>query len=71
MTSTNESKSLLERFSITRKAFDDAEDKLDSANKSGTLNEESISKLISNVEELGQKLTEMSNQLDSNVRDNR
>ena len=45
------------------------ENKLHSAFDSGTPDEETISELIANVEELGNKLTEITNRLHSNVRD--
>lgn len=69
MSSTNKPKSLFEKLKITSEAFDEAENKLNSALESGTFDEDTISELIANVEELGNKLTEITNRLDSNVRD--
>ncbi len=69
MSSTNKSKSLFEQFRITREALDEAENKLHSAFDSGTPDEETVSDLITAVEELGNKLTEIGSRLHSNVRD--
>ena len=49
MTLENEPLTLFEQFNIARKAFDEAENKLISANDSGKLNEKDISELIENV----------------------